>query len=327
MKPNSISGSIFFPYNKENKYLPAILTQVNMSAQSPPIQITVGQNGLNKIILNASGAQAEVYPHGAHVTSWIPASGEERMFLSKASEFGPDASIRGGVPVIFPQFGDGLLPKHGFVRRMDWEYIPVESEPGTAAARFQLADNEATRLLWPFAFCCELTVTLAGQSLEMTLQISNPGPQPFQFSAGLHTYLSVADIHDTVVEGLGKAAYLDTVGTRTERVQNETDLSFSTEVDRIYWNISQPMSMREKNRRLEIQNVGFPHAVVWNPWIAKSATLADMQDQGYLRMLCVEAVVTGQLITLQPQESWIGSQRLSARDQAELFKDQRPSAA
>jgi glucose-6-phosphate 1-epimerase len=279
---------------------------------SSPIQITSGQNGQSKIILSAAGARAEVYPHGAQVTSWVPASGDERMFLSAASEFGRDASIRGGVPVIFPQFGDGALPKHGFVRRMDWEYVPAASEPGTATARFRITDNQESRALWPFAFLCQLDVTLTSQTLEMTLTISNPGPQPFQFTAGLHTYLRVDDIRATVVEGLGGAGYLDTVGPRTERVQKEIDLGFAGEVDRIYWNVSQELHLREKNRRLEIQNSGFPHAVVWNPWIAKSASLGDMEDQGYLRMVCVEAVATGQAITLQPQESWTGSQRLTA---------------
>jgi glucose-6-phosphate 1-epimerase len=283
-----------------------------MSTQPSLVQIATGQNGLTKIVLSAAGARAEVYPHGAQVTSWIPSSGGERMFLSSASEFGPEASIRGGVPVIFPQFGDGPLPKHGFVRRMDWDYIPNEGQPGSATARFRLADSPASRQLWPFAYTCELTVTLTSQTLEMTLQISNPGSQPFQFTAGLHTYLDVADIRDTVVEGLGGAAYLDTVGTRTERVQAEDELTFSSEVDRIYWNVSQALYVREKTRRLEIQNSGFPHAVVWNPWIAKCAALGDMPDQGYLRMLCVEAVATGQPITLQAQESWTGSQRLNA---------------
>ncbi len=277
-----------------------------------PIQIMTGQNGLTKIVLSAAGARAEVYPHGAHVTSWIPASGEERMYLSGAAEFNPNSTIRGGVPVIFPQFGDGPLPKHGFVRRMDWDYIPAESTPGTACARFRLSDSPASHELWPFAFTCELTVCLSAQSLEMTLLIHNPGAQAFPFTAALHTYLNVADIRETVVTGLAGAPYLDTVGPRTERSQNEVDLSFDKEVDRIYWNVTQSLSVREKNRTLTIQNSGFPHAVVWNPWIAKCATLTDMQTDDYLRMVCVEAVATGQPVLLQPQANWTGSQRLTA---------------
>ena len=65
-----------------------------------------GAGGLPKIVLEApDGARAELYLHGAHVTAWTPAgAGDERLFLSAASEFRADAAIRGGVPVIFPQF-------------------------------------------------------------------------------------------------------------------------------------------------------------------------------------------------------------------------------
>src|SRR5438270_10896601 len=70
------------------------------------------------------GARVEVYTHGAHLTSWKPASGEERLFLSSRSSFTPDSAIRGGVPVIFPQFSAmGPLPKHGFARVSEWELV------------------------------------------------------------------------------------------------------------------------------------------------------------------------------------------------------------
>ena len=49
-----------------------------------------GANGLPKIVLSApGGTRAEVYLNGGQVTSWMPAGGEERLFLSPASEFAP----------------------------------------------------------------------------------------------------------------------------------------------------------------------------------------------------------------------------------------------
>jgi len=197
------------------------------------------------------------------------------------------------------------------VRRMDWAYTALESAPGTAAARFTLSDNSLTRAAWPFAFTLNLTVTLAADWLDMRLQVVNPGTQTFQFTAALHTYLSVADIRAARLEGLGGASYLDTVGTRTERTQYESDLVFNGEVDRIYWNVKQPLVLHDEQRRLQIQNSGFPHAVVWNPWIEKSAALGDMPQGEYLRMLCVEAVATGQPLTLPAGEAWQGAQRLT----------------
>src|SRR5436305_1852990 len=87
--------------------------------------VVAGEGGLPKLILVApDGARAEIYLHGAHVTSWIPAGDGERLFLSASSAFRPGAAIRGGVPVVFPQFSDrGPLPKHGFARTSEWELV------------------------------------------------------------------------------------------------------------------------------------------------------------------------------------------------------------
>ena len=52
---------------------------------------------LNRVI---DGAQATVLVHGAHLVSWIPAGGEEQLYLSPAAKYGLGASVRGGVPVM-----------------------------------------------------------------------------------------------------------------------------------------------------------------------------------------------------------------------------------
>ncbi len=104
-----------------------------------------GVNGLPKVVVpNPDSTQAEVYLHGAHVTSWIPAGDEEQLYLSTASEFRDGAAIRGGVPVVFPQFSTwGPLPKHGFARDQAWKLVGVS--PGST--RFQLRDSESTHAI------------------------------------------------------------------------------------------------------------------------------------------------------------------------------------
>src|SRR5512146_3353582 len=93
----------------------------NFMSQSNDTTLSAGRNNLPKVILHGpDGAQAEVYLHGAQVTSWKAADGLERLFLSERSDFLPGSAIRGGVPVIFPQFNElGPLIKHGFARRME----------------------------------------------------------------------------------------------------------------------------------------------------------------------------------------------------------------
>src|SRR5258705_11634652 len=104
-----------------------------MTSLSPP---RAGVGGLPLVKLRAAdGATADVYLHGAHVTSWRPTPGdEERLFLSARSEFRPGTAIRGGIPVIFPQFAaEGPLVRHGFARTSEWRLDDVpEVDTGEA---------------------------------------------------------------------------------------------------------------------------------------------------------------------------------------------------
>jgi glucose-6-phosphate 1-epimerase len=269
----------------------------------------------------ADGASAEIDTHGAQVTSWIPADGVERLFLSSATQSGPGSTTRGGVPVIFPQFsGEGPLPKHGFARRMEWQMLEQSQPPSGARAVLQLRDDEASRLIWPHAFQLELAVAVGGSQLSMALTATNNSREPlirpesggFTFTGALHTYLRVADIGDTLIAGLGSRPYLDTVGGRVPRMQSEDELSFTGETDRIYFDAPVQVIVQEKLRQITVEAQGFTDVVVWNPWAELGARLADMEPDGYRRMLCVEAAVIGRPVSLLPGESWRGLQRLTA---------------
>lgn len=286
----------------------------NSSVHSSPATFTQGVNGLSKVVLTApDGARAEIYLHGAHVTSWVPAGGSERLFLSRASEFSPQTAIRGGVPVIFPQFsGMGPLPKHGFARRMDWEFIEAGVQAAGARAVFRLTDSPATRSAWPYAFSAELEVVAGGQDLALTLSATNRDPQTFTFSAALHTYLAVADISAARLTGLGGRRFVDSTRGGAEGVQGEAELAFAGEVDRVYPGVSESLSLVERERRVEIEGSGFPDVVVWNPWREVGAALADLEPEGYRRMVCVEAAIASRPVSLGPSARWTGSQRLHA---------------
>ncbi len=47
-------------------------------------------------------------------------------------------------------------------------------------------------------------------SLEVTLDVKNTDEQPWTFLGALHTYLNVADIHNTTTTGMG-AEYIDSL--------------------------------------------------------------------------------------------------------------------
>ena len=100
-------------------------------------------NGHEALALRTSdGSSATVLLHGAHALSWVPAGQGEQFYLSPSSSYAAVAPIRGGVPVIFPQFsGQGPLQRHGFARNMVWELVQTEAGADGAQAVLRLRDD------------------------------------------------------------------------------------------------------------------------------------------------------------------------------------------
>jgi glucose-6-phosphate 1-epimerase len=258
------------------------------------------------------GASAVVLLHGAQVVSWQPAGGGERLFLSERSRFGEGASVRGGMPVIFPQFNErGPLPRHGFARTRRWQLARSEAGADDALAVLQLTDDAATGALWPHRFALELTVCVRGDRLDVELAVSNVGEDVFDFTAALHTYLRAAEVETASVGGLRGCRYEDfTNGTL--HVDEDEAVRVSSEIDRIYYGVGGPLALVEARRQLRIEAANFPEVVVWNPWQEKAAAMADLQATDFRRFLCVEAALIGKPVRLADGEQWWGRQTLIA---------------
>lgn len=268
-----------------------------------------GRGGLEKLALEgAGGARAEVYLHGAHVTSWIPADGVERLFLSERAEFRAGAAIRGGVPVIFPQFaGLGPLPKHGFARGAAWEVV----EERAGRARLRLRDSPATRAVWPHAFEAALGVEVGGDALRLELTVAAPRTERLAFTAALHGYLRVADVEAAVVEGLEGTRYRENRPGAPVELEG-APLRFRGEVDRTYLGAPRALTLRGPGGAVESRAEGFPDVVIWNPGAASGARLADLEPGGWRRFVCVEAAAVAAPVAVAPGAAWRGEQVLRA---------------
>mgnify|MGYP001195958662 FL=1 len=65
-------------------------------------------------------------------------------------------------------------------------------------------------------------------------------------------------------------------------------------------------------RTIQVEKVGSSQTVVWNPWIAKAAAMADFGDDEWTGMVCVEAVNTReQSIVVPAGETHLLSQTIS----------------
>jgi glucose-6-phosphate 1-epimerase len=290
------------------------LSNPSLSRPSEGVVVTRGRGGMPKLVLvHASGGTAELYLHGAHVTSWTTSEGEELLFVSDHSAWHPEREIRGGIPVVFPQFGPGPLPQHGFARTREWtlERSGVDAEGG-AFAVLRLADDDEKRSLWPHAFLARLHVRL-DEALRVGLEVTNPGNAILAFTAALHTYFRIAKLSALRIEGLRGVGFRDGAVHAEERTDTEGQIRIAGEVNRVY--VAAPPVIRihdgGSGRTVVLHKQGFADAVVWNPWTEWSRSKADFGDDEYLRMVCVEAAQVAEPIHLAPGEAWRAEQTLS----------------
>lgn len=242
------------------------------------------------------GAGAIITLYGAHLVSWKTADGRERMFLSAKSALDGTKAIRGGVPVIFPQFATrGAGMRHGFARVLPWRVTASGVEDGAAFAIFTLADVDLPAPIaasWPHKFTLALYVVMKGSSISMSLNVRNDGDAPFPFAAALHTYHLVDDLSAVRIDG----------------VQPST-LTLDDKLDEVFEGIHL-VTLGSKAGVLRLEQAGFTDAVVWNPGAADSAALADMEADEYKRFVCIEPALLGPA-TLAPGQTWHGRYNVS----------------
>ena len=256
------------------------------------------------------GAEATITLYGAHLVSWKTAprpqaggaglhaaAAQERLFLSTLSALDGNRAIRGGVPVIFPQFAErGQGMRHGFARVSTWRVLDAGEQDGAAFALLALNGADLAPALaaaWPHPFELSLRVTVQAQSLVMALEVRNTGSQPFPFAAALHTYYLVEDVEAVRIDG----------------VQAET-LAIADKLDQVFEGIGGQIGFDTGADKLSLQQSGFTDAVVWNPGAADTAALADMEDEEYRRFVCIEPALLAPQV-LEPGGSWRGEHRVS----------------
>jgi glucose-6-phosphate 1-epimerase len=273
----------------------------------------IDYHGMPAVALRSpDGAEAVVLEYGGHIVSWKPANGVERIYVSPKAVFAEGTPIRGGVPVIFPQFGNrGNLQGHGFARNLNWTLVDARAGDDFAIAHLRLTDTPETRAMWPHEFALEIAVNITGARLDIELEVINTGSTAFDFTAALHTYLAVREVEECGVEGLQGLGYFDSL-TKKEFRETKSTLIIDQQVDRIYYNAQKPLMLNEPQRGLVIQSENMPDTVIWNPWEERCAQFADMPKDGFRHMICVESAVIRDPASLEPGAEWWGRQTLLA---------------
>jgi glucose-6-phosphate 1-epimerase len=290
---------------------PDTLLSLNATHAIPNIAAIVpGTNNLPKIHITLPTATADIYLHGAQVTSWHPThTQQDVLFLSSKSLFQEGKAIRGGIPVCWPWFrakaDNPAAPSHGLVRTKSWtlDSISHNAEDATATIALSTGNTAETEALWPYAFHLKLCITV-GATLQLELSATNTGTAPFTFEEALHTYFHTADIHAILVRGLADTPYLDNTDNNREK-STPDDLTFNAPTDNAYLDTEVPLEVVDPgfHRTLRTEKVHARATVAWNPWREAAAKLPDLADDEWTRMACVEAAnIRANAIRLAPGE-------------------------
>ena len=271
-------------------------------------QVVADHGGLPMVRVTSPAATAEISLYGAHVTRWQPAGAKEVLFLSEKSYWLEGRAIRGGIPVCFPWFGDKAddpkAPKHGYVRTREWRLNSLSVLEDGSVTLLCITENDATtRTLWPHEYCVAYRITV-GARLRLELTVINRGKSPMRFEEALHTYLQVGRVQDVTVAGLDGTTYLDKTDSYREKPQTG-EIVFTRETDRIYLNTRGPVDVADRalGRSLRTEKVNSATTVVWNPWSEGTAKIADLGNDDWKHMVCVEASnVQAAAIQLDPGE-------------------------
>jgi len=269
------------------------------------VTVISGNGGLPKIRMTAPSASAEIYLHGAHVTSWQPANADEVLFVSTKSHWQDGRAIRGGIPICFPWFrskaDDPAAPAHGFVRTKEWRLDSVKADGESVVVVCSTESDESTQRWWAHSFRLTHIVSI-GRFLKLQLVVANTGQTSFRFEEALHTYFRVSQVENVRIRGLDHVTYLDNVDENRKKTQSG-DVILTGKTDNAYLDVHGAAELIDPalRRNLRTEKGNSATTVVWNPWQEGATSLSDLGDDEWRQFACVEASnILGSALSLAP---------------------------
>jgi D-hexose-6-phosphate mutarotase len=249
--------------------------------------------------------RGEVCTQGAQILRFRGPDDRDVLFVSSASRFEAGKPIRGGIPVIFPWFGEdpqGKGKAHGVVRRREWKV--VESATDLAAGRvcLETEDGSKTRKEWDHGFRLRLSAEM-GTELRIAASVENTGTTTYPFEFSLHTYIAVGDVTQIRIHGLEGAACVDHLKGALRTVQPNEPVRITGESERFFHGTDATVVVDDPvfGRRIELAKRGLRSTLVWHPGQEKAASMSDLAAAEWDKMVCVEqALVRDDAITLAP---------------------------
>lgn len=256
------------------------------------LSLVANAHGRTFLKIDHPAVTAQISLEGAHITRCQPTGQPPLLWLSPEEPELPGKSMRGGIPVCWPWFGDSPRgAAHGIARTSMWTLESVHTDSSKVRVRMRLDAATIAEKLPGEQWQVEIEFVL-GEDLLVTLTSHNLGSSVLTLSQALHSYLPVNDISAVSIQGLNNCAYVNQL-TGLQQAQIGP-LGIDKETDRIYFDHSGEVAVKAPGQGdLIVSREGSQSLVLWNPWIEKSLRLNHLSPTGYQGMLCIEAANAG----------------------------------
>ena len=244
------------------------------------------------------------------------------LFLSNKALLDESKPIRGGIPIVFPVFGssnNNKMPKHGFARQVKWNFVEKYENENNSGVIFELNSDEYTKKIWDYNFKLRYEVIINENSLKNILHVYNNDNKTIDFDVLFHTYYNIHNIENTNIHNIPVFYYNQL--TKNININTEENMIINKEVDQIYEKNTNIINIKSetKNYYISCNNSKYDKVsyVFWNPWIYKSKTLTDFDDNDYKKMICIEpgiienTLLNEKNVSLLPNCHFYFSQKIS----------------
>ncbi|MBK5215463.1 MAG: hypothetical protein JJE53_01500 [Candidatus Pacebacteria bacterium] len=144
-------------------------------------------------LVGPQNSEVSFCPNRGGIITSLKLNGKEILYLDKTTFEKTGVSVRGGIPILFPNAGpitNSILPQHGFARNLEWN-----NEVMVNGFKETLSTNDETKLVYPYNF----KFTNSGKfkndgSFTIYQEVQNlEDNKSMPISMGLHPYFKVPD--------------------------------------------------------------------------------------------------------------------------------------
>ncbi len=249
-------------------------------------------------------SRVEIVPQRGGIVSNWRIQGQDIFYLDKERFQDPSLTVRGGIPILFPNCGkleedifkfnkNYKLKQHGFARNLPWEVTDKGTE-NCASLTIFLKSNDKTKAVYPFDFEITFTYELEGKTLRIKQIYTNKSKQIMPFSVGFHPYFWVRN-KSQVVFDIPSNWYRPKGSKEFVRFNGHFDFS-REEININFTNLSRnSASFKDPQRKLNVQinyTDMFNTLVLWTvkgkdficlePWSATRNALNTQENLIYL---------------------------------------------